>query len=87
MSLFFGLILGYCYKGILLSTLVAKDYEKPIDTVQDLLDSGRKMFYPGGTPIARSIVTDPRDEIQQVVKTNAEGFPFAGVFPLSVVEM
>ena len=87
MSLFFGFILGYCYKEKLVSSLVAKDYEKPIDTVQDLLDSGLKMYYPGGTPFARAIATDPRDEIQQVMKNNAEGFPFSGVFPPGVIEM
>ena len=86
-SLFFGFILGYCYKEKLVSSLVAKDYEKPIDTVQDLLDSGLKMYYPGGTPFARAIATDPRDEIQQVMKNNAEGFPFSGVFPSGVIEM
>ena len=50
------------------------------------MDSGLKLYYPGGTPIARAIAIDPRDEIQQVMKNNAEGFPFFGVFPSSVVE-
>ena len=86
LSLFFGFIFGLIYKEKLVSSLVAKDYEKPIDTVQDLLDSGRKMYYPGGTPIAKSIEEDEREKIKQVVKTNAEGFPFAGVFPSWVVE-
>ena len=86
LSLFFGFIFGLIYKEKLVSSLVAKDYEKPIETVQDLLDSGRKMYYPGGTPIAKSIEDDQREKIKQVMK-NAEGFPFAGVFPSWVVEM
>ena len=87
MSLFSGLVLGYCYKGTLISALVAKDLEKPIDTVQDLLDSGLTLFYPANTGYSRALAEDPREEIQQVLKNHATGFPFFGVPPTWVVNL
>ena len=87
MSLFSGLVLGYCYKGTLISALVAKDLEKPIDTVQDLLESGLTLFYPANTGYSRALAEDPREEIQQVLKNHATGFPFFGVPPPWVVDL
>ena len=85
--LFFGFILGYCYKEKLVSSLVAKDFEKPIDTIEDLLKSGLKLYYPSGTAFARALATDPRAEIKQVMENSAEIIPWYGVPPPQVVEM
>ena len=76
MSLFSGLILGLLYKDKLISSLVAKEYEKPIDTIQDLLESGLTLFYPAKTGYSRALAEDSRVEIQQVMKNQASGFPF-----------
>lgn len=84
--LFFGFIFGYCYKEKLVSSLVTKELGKPIDTIQDLLDSGLKLYYPAKTPFARALAADPRPEIQQIMENGAEGFPFFGVPPSWVVE-
>ena len=36
-----GVLLSYGYRSVLLATLVSPTYEKPIDTIQDLLDTER----------------------------------------------
>ena len=86
-SLFFGLILGHCYKEKLVSSLVTKEHEKPIDTIQDLLESGLKFYYPARTAFARALAIDPRAEIKQVMEHHAVGFPFFGDPPPWTIEM
>ena len=39
-----GFLLSNGYRSVLLSTLVSPIYEKPIDTIQDLLDTERPIF-------------------------------------------
>ena len=39
-----GFLLSSGYRSVLLSTLVSPLYEKPIDTIQDLLDTDRPIF-------------------------------------------
>ena len=87
MSIFSGFIFGYCYKDMLISSLVAKEHEQPIDTMQDLLDSGLTLFYPANTGYSRFLAEDSKAEIQQVMKDQASGFPFFGVAPPWVIDM
>ena len=87
MSLFSGLLFGCIYKDKLVSSLVAKEHEQPIDTIQDLLDSGLTLFYPAKSGYSRALAEDPRMEVQQVMKKQASGFPFFGLAPSWVIDM
>ena len=41
------------YESNLLASLLAKVYEKPIDSFQDMLDSGRPVYYTRGSTVVR----------------------------------
>ena len=53
MTLFAGFMARVLYSKSFLSTLVAKDFEQTIDTIQDVLASNLTMYYPGKTAIAK----------------------------------
>ena len=66
-----GFLLSSSYKSVLLATLVSPAYEKPIDTVQDLLDTERsigvghagflRMMSYSGLESLRELVTKIQD--------------------------
>ena len=68
------LILHFAYKQNLLSSLVAVEYEKPVDTVQDILDRDEDLWYVAGTSLLDNMRHSPIDNIRklyaQVVKRN-----------------
>ena len=86
MSLFAGFMFKVLYSKSFLSTLVAKEFEQPIDTIQDLLHSGLPTYYPGKTAIAKFLVGYPSKEMREVMKTKAKPFPFVGKIPSDVVD-
>ena len=79
-------VIGVGYKGTLLSMLVKKEYEHPIDTVQDLVECGLPLFIPAKTSIHSALRDDSRDSVQLIMKTRSEAYPFRGVNPPWVVE-
>ena len=81
MSLFTVFIVDIFYFDSLLSILVSKEFEQPIDTMQDLLDSNLPMYYPGKTAIAKFLVDYPSTEMKQIMKSQAKTFPFVGKIP------
>ena len=42
-----GVLLSNGYRSVLLATLVSPTFEKPIDTIQDLLDTERPIYAEG----------------------------------------
>ena len=86
MSLFTGLTFWIFYVNSLESQLVAKEFEQPIDTIQDLLHSGLPTYYPGKTATAKFLVGHPSKEIRQIMKSKAKPFPFVGKIPSYVVD-
>ena len=81
MSLFTVFMFHIFYENSLESQLVAKEYEQPIDTIQDLLDSELPTYYPGKTAIAKFLVDYPSKAMNQIMKSKAEPFPFVGKIP------
>ena len=63
-----GFILNLCYKSVLLSCLVSVRHEKPIETLEDMLHTDRKILMQGTTAIETMVRTDPRPGIQQLAK-------------------
>ena len=84
--LFSGLVLGYSYKGNLLSQIVKKQYEAPIDNVQGILDSGLQVYIPARTSIYHALKGDPRRDVQLFMKRQAKTYPFSGVIPPWIIE-
>ena len=86
MSLFTAFMFSIFYLTILESQLVAKEFEQPIDTVDDLLNSGLPTYYPGKTAIAKFLVGYPSKEMRQIMKSKAKPFAFVGKLPSYVEE-
>ena len=66
------LLLGYLitmsYKSVLRASLVSIQYEKPIETVEDMLVTDRKILMLANTSLELMIRTDPRPSMQQLAK-------------------
>ena len=54
------------YMSTLLSQLVAIRYENPIDTIDDLDNSGLPLLIPGGTGIENMIANDPKPAVKRI---------------------
>ena len=52
------------YKSVLRAILMKTDYEKPIDTIDDVLQSERQFMYPADTDYKELIDSDPREKVQ-----------------------
>ena len=78
--LFFGNVLSLGYKSTLLSTLIAIRYEKTIETVQDLDNSGLPYLVPAKTAPHVLVMTDPRPAVKRIAK-RVELYPFNGTVP------
>ena len=67
-----GFLLSSGFKSVLLSTLVSPSYEKPIDTVQDLLDTERPVHAEGSVlPSLRYSALDSIRQLAQKIKNTA----------------
>ena len=63
-----GFLLTLSYKSVLLSCLVYVRNEKPIETLEDMLRTDRKILMQGRTTTEILMRTDPRPGIQQLAK-------------------
>ena len=86
MSLFTHIMFELLYSDSLVSCLVAKEFEQPIDTITDLYDSGLMMNYLGNTSIGRYLENHPSKEMKHIVQYNSQPFPFNGKVPSYVRE-
>ena len=81
MSLFNVWMFYLFYINSFESQLVVKEFEEPIDTIQDLLDSGLQTYYPGKTAIAKFLISYPTKQMKQIMTSKGTQFPFAGKIP------
>ena len=81
MSLFAGFMFSRLYSKTFLSSLVAKEFGQPINTIQDVMDSEIIMYYPRKTALAKYLVNDPSNEMKQIMKIQAKPFAFVGGIP------
>ena len=79
-------IISAGYKGTLLSMLVKKEYEQPIDTVQHLVEDGRPLYIPSKTSIFSALRDDSRESVKLIMKSRSKAYRFAGGFPTWVVK-
>ena len=63
-----GFMFTYSYKSVLLANIVINDYEKSIDTVEDMLASGMTFVTPRKTMVPILLLDDPRAEIKKLMK-------------------
>ena len=68
MSLFAGFMSGHLYSKSFLSSLVAGEYEHPIDTIGDLLASNLTMYYPEKTAVEKYLAEVENKELREVCK-------------------
>ena len=61
-----GTLLALMYRSVLLATLVSVEYEKQIDTVEDLHDTKRPILMGGNTIMTRLLRTDPRATVKEL---------------------
>ena len=61
-----GFLITSGYKSVLLSTLISIEYERPIDTIKDLLETEIPILMDDVA--LSSIFTDPRDSIREIGK-------------------
>ena len=62
-----GLILCASYKGILLSKLINIEYEKSIDSIDDVLRSEKPVAVLGASGIVNLLKSDPRKKVKEIV--------------------
>ena len=79
--------LTLCYLSVLLSNLTKKEYEKPVDFIQDVLEKDYKFLVPGGTRIFEALQKDPRPKIKTAMQKHLVTYPFRGVHPPWVMNM
>ena len=66
-----GVILAMSYKAVLRAILMQESYERPIDTIDDMIESGLKLMAPQDTPLWPVVNYDPREKVQDMLKTKA----------------
>ena len=69
-------VISFGYSGTLLSSLVMKEYEQPIDSVDDLIARGMPLLVPTKTMLHNALLMDPRRSVQVLMKTLAITKPY-----------
>ena len=63
-----GFILTLSYKAVLLYNIMHIEYEKPLDTVDDILSSSKPVMIDGTSAGISLLKTDPRQKFQEIAK-------------------
>ena len=63
-----ALFVTLSYKQVLLANLVETGYEKPIETLDELVNSGKPFIVPQNTNFPRMLAMDPRPSIKKLDK-------------------
>ena len=66
--IFSGFLLSISYKSVLRSNMIHIQYENPIDSVEDLLQTNLQVFVDGATAIAKFIAGDRRQKVIEMKK-------------------
>ena len=81
-----GFLLTISYKAVLLSNIMHIEYEKGLDTVDDVLNSEKPVIVDGTTGMINLLKTDPRQKYQQINKQVKTFTPEKGLPPMWVIE-
>ena len=63
-----GFFFTISYKSVLLSNMINIEYEKPLDTVEDILRSDKPLFIESTSGIVNLLKSDPREKIKELAK-------------------
>ena len=63
-----GFLFTISYKSVLLSTMINIEYEKPLDTVEDILRSDKPLFIESTSGIVNLLKSDPRGKMKELAK-------------------
>ena len=63
-----GCILTMSYKAVLLGSMIQIKYEKGIDSVNDVLNSSKKVAIHANTPLTKMLDVDTRETIKELRK-------------------
>ena len=63
-----GFLFTIGYKSVLLSTMINIEYEKPLDTVEDILRSDKPLFIESTSGIVNLLKSDPRGKMKELAK-------------------
>ena len=63
-----GFLLTTGYKEILLSKLINIEYEKPLDSVEDVLRSKKSVVIDGTSSLGYLLRSDPRENVKELLK-------------------
>ena len=61
-----GFLLTISYKSVLLSKLIHIDYEKGLDSVDDVLRSNKPVVTDGTSAITKLVKSDPRGKMKEI---------------------
>ncbi|XP_023339551.1 glutamate receptor 1 isoform X2 [Eurytemora carolleeae] len=82
----FGLFIGFFYESLILSTLVSVPYEKPINSLKDIIERGSRVYIcQGGTYEAffRDSTEETPKKIYEMATSSSK---YNGIVPCSVEE-
>ena len=63
-----GFLLTTMYKSVLRSNMIHIKYERGIDSVADVLKTDKKVLFARGSPAAKLLTLDPREERRELYK-------------------
>ena len=69
--------LSLAYKDALLSSLVTLHYTEPLETIDQMVESGLPFYFPGGTVVETLLKTDPREGMMRLSERRV-GMPYTG---------
>ena len=81
-----GFLLTICYKDILLSTLIHIEYEKGVDSIEDVIVSNKPVVFDGYSGIASLLKSDPREQVKKIMRRKKPYVSEKGLAPLWVPE-
>ena len=80
-----GYLLTISYKSVLLATLLAGEYEKPINTVADVINSGRPVVVQNNTLLRQRMKVDPRPSVRDLGSRLVD-FPYIDRIPQDIFD-
>ena len=81
-----GFLLTICYKEILLTTIIHIEYEKGLDSIEDVIRSNKPVTFDGNSGIASLLKTDPREQVKEIGRRQKPYVSEKGLAPLWVSE-
>ena len=61
-----GFLLTISYKSVLLSKLITIEYEKGLDSIDDVLRSNKPVVTDGTSAITKLVKSDPRGKMKEI---------------------